>query len=113
MVKRCCFLALKYISVGIPEKVLEQLKKMKEEGKIASISDYVRHLIYMALEGGFVPQGVRVVRRRTAIVEEEVWEAPAKREERDVIPIYGKHTAELMSQLKLAVQKRREKLNKK
>jgi len=103
-------LPLKYISVGLPEKVYEQLKKMKKEGKIASISEYVRHLIYMALEGGFSAPRVKYVRR--AIVEEEVWTPPPKKEEKDVVPIYGKHTAELMKQLKIAIQKRREKLEK-
>jgi len=104
---------MKKIVVNIPDDIYLRLKKMKEEGKIVSISSFVRHLIYVAL-GMYVQQaGATVVITRRATVEEEwryIEPRPKTPEERGWISYDPAVREELMRQLKQKLEERRKKM---
>ena len=89
--------ARKYIQVGIPMKVYEELKRMKENKEIMSISEFVRHAIYLALDmrKGNLGSG-RIVRRMVSVEEVIEWK-PIKRRKDNKPPglaIFGQHVRE-------------------
>ena len=99
----------KYISVGLPDNIYFKLKEMKKRGEIMSISEFVRHLIYGAL-GEYQGRQIRFIRRAT--IEEEVrlpLPLPRKPKRDTKKAIYGAYQHEILKQLKIAINKRKEK----
>lgn len=101
------FLSKKYVTVALPEKIYNKLKELKRNGEIVSISSFIRHLVYLALNHYPLKPSITYTRRIT-IEEEYRVQIPKREETRQAI--YGKHTAEIMKQLKSAIAERRKKL---
>ena len=94
------------VSVFLPESLYEELKRLKDEGKIRSMSEFIRNIVVYAMSY----RGVEY--RRKVVVEEEWKPIPRKEkkpEERGLIG-YGSVHAELIAQLKRALAERRMKM---
>lgn len=100
---------MKTLYVRVPERIYEELKRLKKEKKIKSMSEFVRNVLTLYMEYG----GQVVVKRKISIEEE--WRPIQKKEltpeERGWIGYKAEVRAELMAQLKKALAERRKKLN--
>jgi len=93
------------IVVYLPDKLYEELEKLKRERKILSISSFVRSLIRSYFFG---EPSSQVVYTRSITLQEQVI-IPRRRLETQRVAVYGKHQLEVVKQLKLAIQKKRKK----
>jgi len=97
---------MKRVTILLPEALYNEIKKLKEEGKIKSMSEFLRNLIAYAMHINGKERAPRVVIPRISVpIGKPRNEKP---EEKGLIG-YGKVHAELMQQLKqvLAIRRKR------
>ena len=102
---------MKVLWIRVPQSIYEELRRLKKEKKIRSISEFVRNLLIYYLEylplGGY--QGRVVVRETVREISFEMVRRPDKKE---MLVGYGEAHNEIMSQLKKALAIRAKKLKK-
>jgi len=85
---------MKRVTILLPEKLYEEIRRLKDEGKIKSMSEFLRNLIAYAMH-------INGKERAPRVIVKQDWSVPIgkprneKPEERGLIG-YGKVHAELM-----------------
>lgn len=99
---------MKQVSVLLPASVIDELRKLKEEKKIKSISEFLRNLIIYAMYYG----SRNTISYRRVTVEE--WRMLPMRDidelRKETRVGYGEHHSEIMKQLREALKNREKRL---
>jgi len=98
------------VSILLPDKVVDELKKLKKEKKIRSVSEFLRNIILHYLHFGY---GTVVVRRRVEYEEWSIIRRDIDELRRDARAGYGDAHNEIMSQLRAVLEERKKKMKKK